>query len=434
MMKKSFLRKSPLKNNRGSAILYAVFLMSLLLFIALEIAKDSIVEYQAAMNSVKRVQAFYAAKSCTQISLLRIKAYQQATASLGKSIPDPTMLDLLWQFPLSWPIALPTEMSDTTQDDFNAVTKTSTFKHQFSSQISSESGKIDINDLGSPSEGIRNKTREQILTLFSTKLRDQSPFAKKYANFRFNELVNDIADWVDPDKTRIDGGAAESSRYPEMRNDFIPPNQAFKTMEELHMIYGMTDEIFEILKPAITLYGGKGINVNYADKATLMALDVKMTDEVVEQILRRRSDIALGGPFKDEQDFFGFLSGYGIDTTTFNEERLPLYYDSEINFNVSCIGIVGNVQREITSVVYDFQKVQARLKNSLTEEGPGYKKECKDKQAEDLYECLCADIADATAKKKCIDEKRAAAQKTPDQSAAPSAPAGPPYIIFQDVK
>lgn len=427
------MRASPLNNNRGSAILYSVFLMSLLLFIALEIAKDSIVEYQSALNSVKRVQAFYAAKSCTQISLLRIKAYQQASASLGKSIPDPTMLDLLWQFPLSWPIVLPTEMSDTNKDDFQATQKLSTFKHQFSSQISSESGKIDINDLASPSEGIRNKTKEQLLTLWATKLKDQSPFSKKHSNFRFAELIDDITDWVDGDKLRVEGGGPENQRYPEMRNDFIPPNQPFKTMDEIHMVRGMTDEIFELLKPAITLFGGKGINVNYADKPTLMALDTQMTDEIVEQILRRRSDPSLGGPFKDEQDFFSFIGGYGINTTNFNEERLPLYFDSEINFNISCIGIVGSVQREITSVVYDFQKVQTRLKTSLTEEGPGFKKECKDKQGDELFECLCQDSGDADAKKKCIEQKKTGAAKNPDQSAAPQAPAGPPYIIFQDV-
>lgn len=425
---------SPLKNNRGSAILYSVFLMTLLLYIALEIAKDSLIEYQSAVNAVKRVQAYYAAKSCTQISLLRIKAYQQASASLGKSIPDPTILDLLWQFPMSWPMVLPTEMSDTNKDDIKNVTKQSTFKHQFSSQITSESGKIDINDLSSPSEGIRNKTREQILSLFASKLKDESPFSKKYANFRFNDLVNDIMDWVDADKVRIDGGSGENSIYTEMRSDYIPPNQPFKTKEELHMVRGMTDEIYELLAPAITLYGGKGINVNYADKPTLMALDPQMNDEVVEQILRRRNDPTLGGPFKDEQDFFSFIGGFGINSNNFNESRVPLYFDFEINFNISCIGIVGNVSREITSIVYDFQKVQSRLKSSLTEDSPGFKKECKDKTGDEKYECLCSDQANDAEKKKCIDTKKAADKKNPDQSGAGSAPSGPPYIIFQDVK
>lgn len=428
-----FKPSTPLKNNRGSAILYSVFLLSLLLFIALEISKDSIVEYQSSVNAVKRIQAYYAAKSCTQINLLRIKAYQQAAATIGKSLPDPTMLDMLWQFPLMWPIVPPDDMSEVNKDDIKNTLKLSTFKHQFSSQITSESGKIDINDLASPSEGIRNKTRDQILTLFTTKLKDDSPFTKKYRNFRFIDLVNDMMDWVDADKVRVDGGSNENSRYQELRNDFIPPNQPFKTMEELHMVNGMTDEIFEILAPAITLYGGKGINVNYADKPTLMAIDTQMTEEIVEQILKRRNDPSLGGPFKDQQDFFSFIGAYGINTSDFNEQRVPLYFDYEINFNISCIGVVGNVTREINSVVYDFQKVQSRLKSSIAEDAPGFKKECKDKKGDEKYECLCSDSGNEEAKKKCIQDRKAADQKNPDQSAGSQAPAGPPYIIFQDV-
>jgi general secretion pathway protein K len=423
-----------LNNKRGSAILYAVFLMTLLLFIAMEIAKDSIIEYQSAANSVKRVQAYYAAKSCTQISLLRIKAYQQASRSLGKSLPDPSMLDLLWQFPMSWPLVIPGELSSSDSDSIKDITKTSTFKHQFSSKIVSESGKIDINDLASPSEGIRNKTRQQILDMFAIKVKEETPFAKKYVNFRFTDLLNDITDWIDTDKTQISGGGSEGNAYSDLRSDFIPPNQPFKTLEELHMVHGMTDEIFDVLAPAITLYGGKGINVNYADKNLLMSLDRQMTEEVVDQILRRRSDVSLGGPFKDEQDFFGFIGGFGVNTASFNEEKVPLYFDHEINFNISCIGIVGNVTREITSVVYDFQKVQSRLKTNITEDGPGFKKECKGKIGDDYFTCICEDKPTDAEKKKCVEDKKKAAGGKPDQSGESPLPAGPPYVIFQDVK
>lgn len=104
-----------LRNQKGSAILFSVFFMSLLMFIALEISKDTVVEYQGSLNTVKRVQAYYAAKACTELSLLRIKTYQQATRSLGGAQPgqpqmiDTSMLDIIWQFPLSWPLALPTD-------------------------------------------------------------------------------------------------------------------------------------------------------------------------------------------------------------------------------------------------------------------------------------------------------------------------------------
>jgi general secretion pathway protein K len=72
------------------------------------------------------------------------------------------------------------------------------------------------------------------------------------------------------------------------------PNRPFKTMEELHMVAGMTDEIYEILTPQITLYGVKGINVNQAESDVLMSLfsnfDPEQAKEVVREILKRRND------------------------------------------------------------------------------------------------------------------------------------------------
>lgn len=423
---------SLLRNQKGSAILFSVFLMSLLMFIALEISKDTVVEYQGSINTIKRVQAYYAAKACNEISLLRIKSYQQATRSLGKNLPDTSMLDIIWQFPLSWPLVAPTDTSIANQDDIKKANNQSSFKHKFSSQISSESAKIDINDLASPSKGIREKTRLQILDLFQSKLREQNDWSKKFYNYRFEDLLNHITDWIDADKTSLMGGD-EGSYYTEMRNIYIPPNQPLKTVDELHMIKGMEDEIYDVLAPNLTAFGGKGINVNYADKTLLMALDPAITDKVADEIIKRRSDVNLGGPFKDDQDFFSFIGGFGVNTANFNEDKVPLYFDFEINFRISCIGLVGNVTREITSVVYDFQKVQARLKKNINDSSIDQR--CMGLKDQDLYACICQDKPDANdEKKKCIQTEQTNAKKDPDQGAGAPLPQGPPYVIFQDIK
>lgn len=422
-----------LRNQKGSAILYSVFLMSLLMFIALEISKDTVVEYQGSLNNVKRVQAYYAAKACTDLSLLRVKAYQQASRSLGKNLPDMSMLDIIWQFPLSWPLVVPADMSTSNGDDIKKANAQSTFKHRFSAQIASESSKIDINDLTSPSEGIREKTRKQILDLFQSKLRTpDSAWAKKYYNYRFEDLLNHITDWIDPDKTSLMGGD-EGSYYRDsgLRSEYIPPNQPFKTIEELHMVKGMEDEIYDVLAPNLTLFGGKGININHAERTLLMALDPGITEKVADEIIKRRKDINLGGPFRDEKDFFAFISGYGVNTANFNQDKVPLYFDYEINFRISCIGLAGNITREITSVVYDFQKVQARLKKSLA--GGTADQRCEGLEGSQKHECLCQDKTVPADKKKCIDDLVAAEKNASNTPEPPLAP-GPPYIIFQDVR
>lgn len=431
---------SHLKNQRGSAIMFSLFLMSLLVFIAFEVSYDTVVEYENSLNSVRKVQAYYAAKACTDLSLLRLKAYQQAARSgLAKSLPDPSMLDMIWQFPLSWPIVPPGPTSETDKDLIQKSMKASTFKHQFSSKISSESGKIDINDLASPSEGIRKKTRQQLLDFFGSKLREQDEWAKKYSNFEFEKLINNIADWIDPDKDSLNGGD-EGSLYSDLRNPHIPPNEPFKTMEELHMVELMEDEIFNVLAPEITLYGGKGININYADKDLLMSLDPRLTKDVAAEILKRRNDPNLGGPFRDEKDFVSFLSQFGISAQNFNEDKVPLYFDNEINFYVSCIGLVGKISTEILSVVYDYQKVQSRLSSQISKDPTGAPPtgvnpdECNGKTGEEKYQCLCKDKTVAAEKSACIAQKKAADKQKQDQSAEKPLPPGPPFIIFRDVR
>jgi general secretion pathway protein K len=426
----------PLKNSRGSAIMFSMFMMSLLIFIALEVSKDTVVEYQGSLNSVRRVQAYYAAKSCTDLSMLRIKAYQQ-TRPLAKVLPDPSMLDMIWQFPLSWPVVLPDGVSSSDKDSVKKSTSTSNFKHQFSSKITGESNKIDINDLGSSSETIRNKTRQQLLNLFQSKVNAQDEWSKKYSNYRFDNLISQISDWIDTDSISQLGGD-EGSYYSNMRSPAIPPNQPFKTIEELHMVKDMEDDIFNVLAPVITVYGTKGINVNYADKDLLKALDPRIIDTVADQIIQRRSDIALGGRFKDIKDFVMFLGNYGISEADFNPDKIPLFFDQEINFTISCIGAVGKITREITTVIYDFKKIQSRFNASLAEDAAQQQissGSCVGKTGDDKYNCLCQTETDPNKKKACVDSKKAAdAKTTQDQGTDDTPTPGPPYIIFQDVK
>lgn len=422
----------------------AIFIVTFVIFVTTEIAQVTLMEYFASATEIKKVQAYHAAQSCLRLNLLRIKGYQQATQSLGQMGPGTAMLDMIWSFPLSWPPSLPTEMS---QFDSSTIKKTvggSLLKEQFISSISAEGAKIDINDLGSPSESLRNKTRTQILMrLQSRVLHGEDSFAERYANFNFERLINHITDWIDADQESLNGGS-EASFYSQFRNPFIPPNRPFKTLEELHMVADMTDEIYDVLAPSITLYGVKGINVNQADREVLMSLFSEYSPDVVEQlineILKRRNSMQLGGPFQDEGDFLGFIGSF-IDAERFNtsENRIPLLFGAEMNFRISCVGVSGNMNTEIEAVVYDANGIKTRLQEALALDAKGQSgdanPECRDLQGDALFTCQCQNIADPTANKKCIEDKRRAASTT-DQSRNKTQPLlpGPPRMIFQRVR
>lgn len=430
-------------NEKGSAILLAMFTVTFVIFLATEVAQQSIMEYLTSATEVKKVQARYTAQACMKLSLLRIKAYQQAANALGDVIPDLSMLDMIWSFPLSWPPTLPKEISNFDTSAINRTVGGSLLKNQFISEIKAEGGKIDINDLGSPSEGLRNKTKQQILQRFQARvLNGDDSFAERYANFNFEELINNLADWIDSDTQSLNGGG-EKSYYTEFENDFIPPNRPFKTMEEIHMVAGMTDEIYEILVPQITLYGVKGININQAEREVLLSLfssyDSQVADEIISEILKRRSDPDLGGPFQNEKEFMQFLAGY-IDPDSFNDEenKVPLFFGVELNFRINCLGLAGKMTTEIEAVVYDPNSVKSRLQAALLKDqknnnGEG-ENQCPDLEGEALYECQCQDKANDADKQKCIEEKKKKAKQDQGNKKKEPIPPGPPKIIFQQVR
>lgn len=354
---------SPLKNQRGVALMMAIFATSLMIFLAVEVSYDTNVEYMVASQQVNRLKAYYAAKAGAEMSLLRILIYKKAMAQFGEQLKgNEAMLDPIWQMPFAWPPIFPEDLSAVDKDLISGAVKNSSFDGQFLSTIVSEGGKIDINDLGSDIESLREATRQQLLTLFEGQRQNNEKFRDDNYGTDFNELLNNIADWVDEDDQSLNGGP-ESAEYPDIPSDsaeFIPPNTPFKTIEELNMVSGMTDEFYKILSARVTVFGVKGINVNYAPKEVLMSMAPTMTDEAVAEVLARRSDPNKGGPFVDDNDFLGFLESQRVDTQPIRDSKLPLYYGTVFNFRITSTGVFANVTREIDAIVYDLDNLKER--------------------------------------------------------------------------
>jgi general secretion pathway protein K len=67
----------------------------------------------------------------------------------------------------------------------------------------------------------------------------------------------------------------------------LPRNNLFESVEELRYVYGMTEEIFEIVAPHLTVWGTGRINLNTAERAVLLSL-TGMTESAVAQLLSLR--------------------------------------------------------------------------------------------------------------------------------------------------
>lgn len=349
---KEFIKKT--NNNRGIALITAIAALSLMTYLAMEVTYDTQVEYLINAQQINRVKAYYSARSGVDLSLLRVKIFQTVQQKLGKNLPSNGMIDQIWQFPLIWPLELPDGLNAVDKDQIKDKTKESLLDAAFATKITDEGSKIDITNLASPSETLREITKKQLVALFENKIKDDEEFSKNYNGYRFDTLVNNIADWMSSKNESLNGGDKKSG-YRDRGTDTFPPNRNFRTIQEIRLVTGMTDEFYQILEPQVTIYGVKGLNPNTATSAVLQSIDPTITKEIAAEVIKRRTDEQLG-PFKDAASFWQFLEEKGA-RLSINKEEFPINTDSYSSFRINVIGEYGGSKREIDVITLDMSKV-----------------------------------------------------------------------------
>ena len=371
------LKYNPLatgSKNRGIALILAITSLMFMVYIASEVTKDSATEYIINSQELTRLKAYYAARNSMQIALLRIKLFQQA-AKLPLPEAFASQLDLIWKFPFAWPLPVPAELNAVDRDTMKEVSAESLMDSSYTHTIDDEGSKIDINDLGSPSKTLRELTKKQMLNIFEQKVTTDDEFRTNYQSVNFEDLVNRITDWMSDTYTSASGSGDKRSEFSQLGTNY-PPNRGFRTVEELRLVPGMTDEFFSLLAPRITIYGMKAINPNTASKEVLLSLDPGMTDEAVNEAIARREDPTKGGPFKGAgeeclKNFKAFVEGRGARLAK-DFDSTPMLCNKVFNFRITATGIYGNgksaQQKNIVAVVVDLNKSAAQIRTNLDAE------------------------------------------------------------------
>jgi len=108
-----------------------------------------------------------------------------------------------------------------------------------------------------------------------------------------DRLAQAIADWRDPDDFhRLRG--AERDAYLAAGAAALPRNGPFQSLAELLDVRGMTPDLYERVRPCLTLLGSGQININVADRPVLLTLP-GFTEEAVDVVMRyRRTRRTLG--------------------------------------------------------------------------------------------------------------------------------------------
>ncbi|MDO9162532.1 MAG: type II secretion system protein GspK [Methylococcaceae bacterium] len=141
-------------------------------------------------------------------------------------------------------------------------------------QMLAEVGKIDIN----------NASEELLQALINHVVDDEG---------RQTKLVNAILDWRDADDlARPDG--AEKNEYKKAGLNYQPRNKRFRAIEELQLVQGISEDVYQALVPVITSYSGKDVDLQQASRAVLEIIPT-LNAKYIDQYLAARFNSAVNG-------------------------------------------------------------------------------------------------------------------------------------------
>jgi general secretion pathway protein K len=135
-------------------------------------------------------------------------------------------------------------------------------------RLLSESGKIDIN----------NANQALLQSIFAQAQLDEEKQAK---------LIGAILDWRDQDDLlNMDG--AEKKEYQDAGLKYQPRNKPFQSLEELQMVLGMDERLYNWLESFITVYAGRqGIDLKLAS-AQVLSLIPGLDTSLIETYVATR--------------------------------------------------------------------------------------------------------------------------------------------------
>lgn len=204
--------------------------------------------------------------------------------------------------------------------------------------IQDEGGKINVNALVTPS-GTKPSVPlqiEQLKRLFRLKGLDPAP-------------VDAIVDWLDRDEIEEPSGA-ESAYYERLDRPYRCRNGRMDTLAELHLVKGITDEVYRAISPYLTVYtSGESINVNTADPVVLQTLPVPGQDGAVAFPLddKQVETIVDVRPFAAKGD----LSKVPGMTSAVVSQLLPRITVASSWFSVYAEGEANGVKKGVLAVV-----------------------------------------------------------------------------------
>lgn len=303
-------------NNKGIALVITLLILTLLLTIILEFGMDMRVEARSAANFRDEMQAYYLAKSGVNFA---ISVLEEDSIEDSKKETRYDALNEMWAQKVP-----PVPVGNGT------VTV----------EITDEDSKINLNKLP-------NKVPDKLRS-FATGQNMRALMSRFLKQFDLkdgstDELPDAMADFIDEDSDELPNGA-ESNYYEGLEEHYSAKNRPLNSIQELRMIRGMDDALFNKIKKFLTVNSDPAINVNTASKEVLLSLfdDTVGSKDVVDEIIAVRAE----NPFQKTSD----LQEHILDKLEYT--NISKYIDVKSNFfSITSTGDVNNSRKTITAIV-----------------------------------------------------------------------------------
>ncbi|MFM8313501.1 MAG: general secretion pathway protein GspK, partial [Deltaproteobacteria bacterium] len=188
----------------------------------------------------------------------------------------------------------------------------------------------------------------------------------EFGNYRAEEIVYDIMDWVNPNNVYF-GSSNKDSFYERQKPAYKSKRGPFFTLDEVRLVRSVEENLFRKLKPHITVYSYDGkININEASKEVLKALYPDFTEDDLNRIQEEKSKI---GNWATDNAFVSFV------TDTLGRRGFKELYskEKEYPFTVTSYSYIIEAVGSIPKNKVNIQK-KIRVAVALTNASGGQKK------------------------------------------------------------
>lgn len=294
------------KHSRGVALLMVLATLSVLSAVVVEFAYHSNVTYNLALNDLDRTQAYYLAQSGLSFSKLVLKFDKEvqkiakdAHGKTGKDVMVPALYEMIpidtALFRAASGLSAAQEEEGPPQEDLSeegggeaagglglidlsGAEEFLDFPGDFSVEISSEDSKLNLNAFYnmSPKQKSYDRLKSTLYHLLATP-EFEGLFEDRYRGAK--DLAQNIVDYIDKDDVYNEADGQERGREGGSAGDTSMKNGKFISVEELTLVPGMTDAVFQKLKNYVTAYGAdEKVWVCRAEEPLVRALILAYTD------------------------------------------------------------------------------------------------------------------------------------------------------------